>query len=149
MHKLKEMFMKELKEYEGKELTSADHNTLHLLTDTLKNIYKIEMLSDEGGYSEGRWEAMGSYDGGNSERRGHYVRGHYSRDGYSRDGYSNEGSSSYDGGSSYARRDSMGRYSRAGGKEQMMEKLEEMMGAAENDRQREVIHRCVEEFKHI
>lgn len=144
MHKIKEQLLRELKEYEKKELSANSLDMIHKLTDTLKNIYKIEMLSGDEGYSEGRWEAMGSYDDDNSERRGHYVRGHYSRDGYSRDG-----GSSYGSGSSYGHRDGMGRYSRAGGKDQMVEKLEEMMENAENDRQREVIHRCVEEFKHI
>ena len=118
MHKIKEMLMKELKEYEKKEkLSAGDLETIHKLTDTVKNIDKIEML--EGG------------------------------EGYSEDGMSYDGSS-YDDGSSYARRrDSMGRYSRDGGKEDMSEKLREMMGDAKNEKEREAIRRCMSELERV
>ena len=92
------------------------------------------------GYSmgDGYWEAQGSYagepmnDGYSNARRGeHWVRGHYSRDGrrmYGRDG-----------GYSYRRRDSRGRYSRADGKEGMMESMKEIMADATTEKEREII----------
>lgn len=101
MHALKEMLCKELKQYEARtKLNLADLDAVHKLTDTIKNIGKIEMLEDGGmdDYSEARYSRRGDYaydDGGNSYARGgrHYVRGHYSRDGggYSQGGYSRDG----------------------------------------------------------
>ena len=99
---IKEILCKELKQYEARtKLNLADLDAVHKLTDTIKNIGKIEMLEDGGAdeYSEARYPRRGGYaydDGGNSYARGgrHYVRGHYSRDGggYSREGYSRDGS---------------------------------------------------------
>ena len=101
MHALKSMLEKELKVYEGRtKLNLADLDAVHKLTDTVKNICKIEMLEEgeNDDYSEARYSRRGgyaydggnSYDSGNSYARRHYVRGHYSRDGggYSRDGSS-------------------------------------------------------------
>ncbi len=110
--------------------TSLEH--IHKLTDSIKNIYKIEML-DEGGYSEaGEWHANGSYGNESSyaNRGQHYVRGHYSRD----DGYS-------------GRRDSRGRYSRDGGRSDMLEHLRDMMNDADNDKDREAIRRCLKQIE--
>lgn len=68
MHKIKEMLMKELYEYEekakkmnGGKLSAGDLETIHKLTDTVKNIDKIEMLENEDNeYSEaGNWMADG------------------------------------------------------------------------------------------
>ena len=87
---------------------------------------------------DGYWEAQGSYagepmnDGYSNARRGeHWVRDHYSRDGrrmYGRDGRY-----------SYRRRDSRGRYSRADGKEGMMESMKEIMADATTEKEREII----------
>lgn len=97
---IREMLCKELDKFaERRELSAASLETLHKLTDTIKNIDKIEMLEEDGGgYSrDGNWTATGTYGRGYSrdmlmdDGRGgysnrHYVRGHYSRDGgYSRD----------------------------------------------------------------
>lgn len=68
MYELRDMLCKELDELARKgELGAGDLDIAHKLTDTIKNIDKIQMLEDDG-YS--------------MRRRGtHYVRGHYSRDG--------------------------------------------------------------------
>ena len=95
MYELREMLCRELDELTRKgELGAGDLDIAHKLTDTIKNIDKIDRLEDEGysrgmDYSRGRysrdgnWEAdmRGTYNRGNSyERQGtHYVRGHYSR----------------------------------------------------------------------
>ena len=142
MHKIREMLKEELKKYEGKTITSGSLDVMQKLTDTIKNIDKIEMLESEEGYSEmrdgysrdGDWEARGSYgynEGGNSYgRRGtHYVRGHYSRG----DGYSDE--SSYRGG-----------YSRESGKREMRESLEKLLHNASSDAERDAIRRCISEL---
>ncbi len=64
-----------------------------------------------------------------ANRGKHYVRGHYSRD----DG------ASYRGG--------RGRYSRDGGKEEMVSQLEMMMEDASSDRERQAIRRCIEQLE--
>lgn len=83
LYELKELLCGELDEIARKgEMSAGDLETVHKLTDTIKNIEKIQMLED-GGYSrDGEWTARGEYGRGNSyARRGtHYVRGHYSRD---------------------------------------------------------------------
>ena len=68
----------------GGKLSVADLDTLHKITDTIKNIYKIEMLETEESY--GDWEAKDNYSRDemrtlpNVSYGRHWVRGHYSRD---------------------------------------------------------------------
>ena len=90
MYDLRNMLCKELDELARKgDLGAGDLEIAHKLTDTIKNIDKIEMMEDDGysrdgDYSRGGdWQAdmRGTYGRGSSyARRGtHYVRGHYSR----------------------------------------------------------------------
>lgn len=152
MHKLKEKFMDELyalEERAGKSsarINDTDLNKIHKLTDTIKNIDKIEMLEEGGGYSEeSNWMADGrmygtSYDDGSSYARGGRGRGRNAkRDSMGR--YSSEGGS-YEGDMSYARdgrggqggsRGGRGGYSRDGGKEEVMELLDEAMSMADSE----------------
>ena len=143
MHKIKEMLMKELKEYEKKEkLSAGDLETIHKLTDTVKNIDKIEMLEGGEGYSEdgmsydgGMWRARGSYDGGYSERRRRDSMGRYSKDvEYSAESGSYRGGSYR--GSSYD-----------GDSEHLMRKMREMMESAGSEKEREALHRCIKELE--
>jgi hypothetical protein len=133
IEKIKKMLCKELDEYAMKgKLTMADLEAVHKLTDTVKNLDKIEMLEDEGGYSEARGRGR-SYDDDMmySERRG---RGRYAkRDSMGR--YSSDMGSSYDD-YSEARMDR--RYSRDDAKDHMMNKLGEMMSSADEE-QREIL----------
>ena len=130
------------------KLKGGELEAIHKLTDTIKNIDKICMLEEEGGYSEdGEWAAdmRGSYGRGSSyaNRGQHYVRGHYSREGGGQGG----GNGGYSG-----RRDSRGRYSRNGdysrddGRSEMMEHLEMAMDAA-NDQDRENIKRWMRQLE--
>lgn len=127
MEELKEMLCKELDEIVGKgELTAGALETVHKLTDTIKNIDKIDML-EEGGYS----------------------RTGYDRDGYDRDGYDRDGMwdarGTYGRGNSYAHRNPRtGRYSRDSG--ELMDKLERMMQNA-STADKETIRRVMEEMK--
>lgn len=162
MHKIKEMLMKELEEYEekakkssGGKLSAGDLETLHKLTDTVKNIDKIEMLEEDGCYSEdGNWmgegRMYGSYDGGSSyarRGRGRYARrdsmGRYSRDGGE---YSEDGRGMNRGGQG-GMRGGRGGYSRDGAKEHMIEKMEEMMEDAESPKEREAIRQCIQKIE--
>ena len=96
MYDLRNMLCDELDELVRKgELGAGDLEIAHKLTDTIKNIDKIEMLEDDGysrdgdysrSYSrDGDWHSdmRGAYDRdmSNARRGTHYVRGHYSRDG--------------------------------------------------------------------
>lgn len=128
LYEIKEALMRELDKSDTArtgELKGGELEAIHMLTDTIKNIDKICMLEEEGGYSQdGEWTAdmQGTYGRGSSyaNRGEHYVRGHYSRDG-GRDG--NMGYSS--------RRDSRVRYSRDGGRSEMMEHIEMAIEAAD------------------
>ena len=89
LYDLKDKLCAELDEIAAKpNMSTGDLETVHKLTDTIKNIDKIMKLEDESGYSRaGGWESRGTYGypyderGSSYMRRGeHYVRGHYSRD---------------------------------------------------------------------
>lgn len=119
MYELRDMLCKELDELVRKgELGAGDLEIAHKLTDTIKNLDKIERLEDDDGYSsrysrDGNWEAdmRGSYGRGNSyARRGsHYVRGHYSR---------------------------------TDGMERMREQLDRMMGETDDERVKDALRRA-------
>lgn len=145
MHKIKEMLMKELYEYEDKakkssgKLSAGDLETIHKLTDTVKNIDKIEKLEDSDGYS-GDTDFMGE---------GRMYGTSYRSNDYMYNSNGGQGGSSYARGRGRnARRDSRGRYSRdgysqGGAKESLIEKLEEAMDEAENEQDREKIRRVI------
>lgn len=90
LYDLKEMLCKELDEIAKKgEMSAGDLETVHKLTDTVKNIEKIMYIDDNGYSMDGDWRSSGTYarDGMRMDDRGmsyanrgrHYVRGHYSR----------------------------------------------------------------------
>lgn len=161
MHKMEELkykLCKELDEYAEKQKMSAgDLDIIHKLSDTIKNLAKIEMLEEgDGGYSYGggiSYARGGGRGRGRNAKRdsmGRYSRegGGYSQEGYSEEGYF-EGGGSYRGGSSYAGGGGRGGYSQRGGysrdgaKDYMIEQLEEMMEEAENPKEREALQRCL------
>ena len=144
IEKIKKMLCKELDEYAMKsKLTMSDLQPVHLMTDIIKNLDKIEMLEDGDsydGYSEMREYP---YMGGSSYARG---RGRYAkRDSMGR--YSSEGGS-YDDGSSYddysERADR--RYSRDDAKDHMMNKLGSMMENADPN-EREILKDCMRKLE--
>lgn len=93
-HKLKEKLCDLLDEYEQRgDVKAGDLDAIHEITDTLKNLLKIEMLKDGGEYSQRgrrgysrdggsyRYDGMDGGSGNSYANRGeHWVRGHYSRD---------------------------------------------------------------------
>ena len=153
MHDLKDLLCAELEDYAEKgkksgKMSMGDLESIHKLTDTVKNILKIDMLDGETGYSEdgayiGEGRIYGtSYDdgmrrgGGYSYARGRYAKrdsmGRYSRD----DGYMHrDGRGMRDG------------YSRDDGKAYMMDQLEDMMEDAEKPAEKEALRRCMEALK--
>lgn len=136
MRKLKDTLCRELDEFARRDsIESYDLDTIHKLTDTIKNLDKIEMLED-GGYSQAR---------GGGNRGGMRT---YARDGEG-GGYGYEDSFGDNDGYSMARRrrDERGRYSRDDGRDDMVNRLEEMMNRAGSDRDREDIRRMIERMK--
>lgn len=114
----------------GKFRSREEIDTAYKLVDIIKDIYCIWKYEEEGGSSEeGSYE---SYEGrSNRSNRGSYG-------------------GSYDG--SYARgrgarRDSMGRYSRDGGKEEYMNQLRSMAEAAPDEKTRSAVSRMVREME--
>lgn len=126
MYELRNMLCDELDELARKgELGAGDLEIAHKLTDTIKNIDKIEMLEADG-YSrdedyflrysrDGDWQSgmRGAYDRdmSNARRGTHYVRGHYSRD---------------------------------GGMDSMKRQLQEMLDNADDESIRRAIQRCMD-----
>ena len=144
MDKLKEKPWEELEEFTHKpDMGAGDLEVIHKLTDTIKNIDKICLLEEEGGYSQ-----EGEYSNGSSyaNRGKHYVRGHYSREGgnsYGGQGGGNGGYSSRRGRGGYSRN---GGYSREDGRSEMMEHLEMAMDSA-TDQDRETIKRFMRQLE--
>ena len=162
MHDLKDLLCAELEDYAEKgkksgKMSMGDLESIHKLTDTVKNILKIDMLEEESGYSEdGHYMGEGriygtSYESGYSERGGSsYARGrgrYAKRDSMGR--YSRDGGMSYDDDMSYARGRRGGNrgYSRDDGKAYMMDQLEAMMEDAEKPAEKEALRRCMDALK--
>jgi hypothetical protein len=149
LHRIKEMLYRELKEYAHKnELSASARVDIHMLTDTLKNIYKIGMFETLG-------EGDASYEPGESyaDRSGRRdARGRYSRDdGSHRGGGSYAGDSyargSYDGGSYDGGYSGRRRRSYADGKEEVHQMMREAMEAAQDPEMREKIRQCMEQLE--
>ena len=172
MHDLKDLLCAELEDYAEKgkksgKMSMGDLESIHKLTDTVKNILKIDLMESDEGYSEdGHYMGEGriygtSYESGYSERGGSsYARGrgrYAKRDSMGR--YSRDGGMSYDDDMSYARGGRGGNrggsrgysreggYSRDDGKEYMMESLEELMESATKPAEKEALRRCMDALK--
>ena len=149
MHDLKDLLCAELKDYAEKgkrsgELSKADVEVIDTVLNSVKNIYKIDKYKEEmEGYSED----------------GHYMgEGRIYGTSYD-DGMHRDGGYSYARGRRYAKRDSMGRYSRDDGmryrggysrddaKSYMIEQIEEMMEEAEKPAEKEALRRCMDALK--
>lgn len=164
MHKIKEMLMNELYEYEEKakrmtngKISTQELEKIHKLTDTVKNIDKIEMLEGDEGYSEdGAYMGEGRIYGTSYARgRGRNARrdsmGRYSsEDGMSYEGNSYRGSSYARGGQGGNKGGNMGGrggYSRDGAKEMLVEKAEEMLEMANDPKERRMIEKFIDELE--
>ena len=133
LKKIREMCEDELKDLmkKGELKTMGNLEIANKLTDTIKNIDKIEMLG-EGGHSQTGYARAGEWT---ADMRGNYGRGNSYAD---RAMYDRE-DSRYDDGMSQ-RRDSMGRYSRTG---DMVDQLRSMMNNAGSEREREAIRSAI------
>ena len=138
LEKLKEALCEELDKF-GKsgDITVNSLEKIHKLTDTIKNIDKIMMFEEDGGYSETYMGDGAMY--GNSYARGRrYAKrdsmGRYSKDG----GYSED--------DDYSER-RMGRgYSRDEAKDHIMNSLRELMQDA-SPKERETLKKWMRELE--
>lgn len=154
LYELKETLCEELKEYASKgKMSAGDLEVVDKLSHTIKNLDKIIETYEEEGYSEGSYRsyARGGNRGGNRQsNRGSYERG--GRGG----SYEGRYEGSYEGGGSYesyargrgrnARRDSMGRYSRA---DDMVMELRELMEDAPDERTRMEFERFIKKVEQM
>lgn len=145
MHKLMDYVCSELEELEHKaakdgKLSMSDLQIADTLAHLKKNLMKTEEMSGDEGYS-----MMGGYS-----RRGRYsMRNSYADDG--RHDYVRPDGSYADGGMSYARgrgagakRDSMGRYSRAD--DEIVMGLERLMDTATDEHTRKEIRKLIDQM---
>lgn len=120
MYELRNMLCEELDELARKgDLGAGDLEIAHKLTDTIKNIDKIEMMEDDGYSRDGDYSRGGDWQ---ADMRGTYGRG-----------------------SSYARRGThyvRGHYSRADSMEHLREQINDMMRETDNDRVKEALRRA-------
>ena len=153
LYRLKENLVKELEELGKQDLSKSSLETVDKLAHAAKNVAKVIEACEEEEYSN----AMGGYS-----RRGNYSRRMSYADGggsYGDMSYADEGRSDFvrpdgsyrDGGSSYARgrgryarRDSMGRYSRA--EDEMAEGLMKLMDKAPDEQTRSEIRKLMEKM---
>lgn len=157
MHKIMDYFCDQLDEMESKvsregKLSRTEVEDIKLMSKAWNELHDMEMAKEEeysnamGGYSRrGNYSRRMSYaDGGGSyadmsyadEGRGDFVR----PDGSYRDG----GSSYARGRGRYAKRDSMGRYSRAN--DEMQEELMKLMDKAPDEQTRSEIRKLMEKM---
>lgn len=145
MYSLKDRLCDELMELSEQGLNMQNLETMDRLARTIKNIHKLIMLEDAGGYSgDGDWMARGSY--GRSYGGGSYGMGRGSIYTGER-GYSGDGDMMMDDhGASYQHRDSMGRYSRSDSREVVMENLRKMRDNAKDNSERSAIAKVMNQM---
>ena len=140
MHKIIEYIDREMKEYEDKisrgvDLSSKDVECLKDLAKTKMAILTNKAMEDEDGEYSERYSRDDGMDGRTSHGRMYYGGGSYPR--------------YY----SYAKRDSMGRYSRDGGysyadaKMDMIAELKELARKAPDDKTKQEIEHFANEME--
>ena len=141
MHKIYEYLCDELKDLEkkaesGQQLSMAELEYLNKLTETKKNLLKIEMLEEDSEYSNAMGNRGGNRGGG---------RSYYSMD----DGMDMRGGSYARGRGRNARRGAMGRYSSEGysrAEDDFRADLEELIAMAPNDQIRQKMQRIMSDM---
>lgn len=139
LEKLREALCEELDKFaKSGDITVNSLEKIHKLTDTIKNIDKIMMLEEDGGYSEG-YMGDGMMYGSSYARGRRYAKrdsmGRYSKDG----GYSED--------DDYSERRTGRGYSRDEATDRMMTRLGEMMSETDDPKQRETLKKCMRELE--
>lgn len=146
LYELKEKLMKELGEYaQNGKYSKEDVETIKYMASAVDHICNIVERADEEEYSQRGGYA---YDNGNmGGNRGGSYRGGQGGDRYSRN-YGG-GNSNARGRGANARRDSMGRYSRTGNPDEMIDQLEELMQDAPNEQIKQQIQQLVQQIEQM
>ena len=138
LYELKEKLIKELGDYGSKEMSSGSLDVIDKLAHAAKNVGKVIECCEEEEYSN----AYYGYDGDSYYSDGSYTNdssmSYVRPDGSYRDG----GMSHARGRGRYAKRDSMGRYSRAS--EDIKHELQELMSKATDERTKSEIRKLME-----
>lgn len=142
MEKLRGMLCDELDEITKKgELSAGSLDTIDKLTHSIKSIDSILMYGEysEDGYEDGRSYGGNSYARGRGRNARRDSMGRYSSDGrYNDGGYSER--------RGYSRDNRGGMYSMDEAKENITEKLHEMLDEAPNEKIRNAIHRLINQI---
>lgn len=161
MHKLKENLKEKLYDFEEKvernpkaEMSMQELQKVNLISDTVKNLCKIDILEEGEGYSEdtdfmgegrmyGTSYARGGRGRGRNAKRD--IMGRYSsddgmsyNDGYRGSSYARGGQGGYRGGQGYSRDDA---------KEHLVKKAEEMLEMASDPKERRMIEKFIDELE--
>ena len=139
VHKLIEYIDDTMQEYEDKvarggDLSSKDVECLKDLAKTKMAILTNEAMEDsDGGYSNRYYSRDDGISYGSG--RTYYNGGRYSRDGRGR--------------GTYAKRDSMGRYSRDEANEEIINRLHEVMNDAPNEQTKQEIRKLINKMENM
>ena len=139
VHKLIEYIDDTMQEYEDKvarggDLSSKDVECLKDLAKTKMAILTNEAMEDsDGGYSNRYYSRDDGISYGSG--RTYYNGGRYSRDGRGR--------------GTYAKRDSMGRYSRDEANEEIINRLNEVMNDAPNEQTKQEIRKLINKMENM
>ena len=139
VHKLIEYIDDTMQEYEDKvsrggDLSSKDVECLKDLAKTKMAILTNEAMEDsDGGYSNRYYSRDDGISYGSG--RTYYNGGRYSRDGRGR--------------GTYAKRDSMGRYSRDEANEEIINRLHEVMNDAPNEQTKQEIRKLINKMEQM
>lgn len=118
LHKIREVLLEELEEYAEKgELAAGSLDVIHKLTDTIKNIDKIVLLAKDG---ELRGDDALMY----GHAGGYDVRGRRVRE-----------------------RDRAEREHPSGSREHMIRRMMEMLSAEGDEKQKEMLHKWIEQLE--
>lgn len=130
LYRLKEMLCREVDNMVEKgEMSAGDLEVAHKLTDTIKNVDKIIMLEDAGGYSG---------DDMNGRSYGRSYGNSYNYSGYR--GQSRDSMGRYSGNDNYSGAKYVHGYYRDG----IKDKLEELMNEAGTEKERRAIQKAMD-----
>ena len=135
LYELKEKLLQELMSYsQNGKFSKEDTEIMKYLSSTIDHICNIVMaMEEEGGSNRGSYYEEGSYEmrgRGSNARRGSYREGSY-REGSYRDGGS-------------MRR---GSYYREGAKEELIEKIEELVEQTQDENKKQMLHRMIKQIE--
>lgn len=123
LHKIREMLLEELEEYAEKgELAAGSLDVIHKLTDTIKNIDKIVLMAKDG-------ELRGDDALMHGHAGGYDVRGRRVRE------------------RERTERERTEREHPSGSREHMIRRMMEMLSAEGDEKQKEMLHKWIEQLE--